>query len=238
LGGSAVLLNGAHAQGIAIGTPDAFTFNGLATNDLRSLSRPVDEPAAASRVRRSLADAIDAVTRFAEITSTDDGSADPTPQREGGASIADGLALAATILIEDPDSRIVVVSAGGFDTHANQAATQAALLGDLATGLAAFAQRVDSAGLPVLTITTSEFGRRVHENASAGTDHGAGNVSFAMGPGVRGGVVGEVDLGNLLDGDVRPTVDPRALYTDALDWLGSDPTVVLGKRYDGLALLR
>lgn len=89
----------------------------------------------------------------------------------------------------------------------------------------------------VLVATTSEFGRRVQENGSGGTDHGAGGLSLVLGP-VRPGVHGSLDLGDLLDGDVRPAVDPRVLYTAALDWLGADVEAVLGRRYDDGTLLR
>ncbi len=130
------------------------------------------------------------------------------------------------------------MSASGFDTHANQAATQKALLADLAEGLTAFTAAIDSAGMGdrVLVATTSEFGRRVQENGSGGTDHGKAGVSLLLGP-VRPGIQGALDLGDLQDGDVRPAVDPRVLYTAALDWLGADPVEILGRRYDDVALL-
>ena len=62
--------------------------------------------------------------------------------------------------------------------------------------------------------------------------------SLRVGNGVQGGVYGEMDLGNLLDGDVRPTIAPQALFTTCLDWLGADATAVLGARDDALACLR
>jgi uncharacterized protein (DUF1501 family) len=107
----------------------------------------------------------------------------------------------------------------------------------LAESLAAFLTDLGPWADKVTVVTISEFGRRVQENGSGGTDHGAGNVSFVVGPGVRGGVLGEVDLADLLDGDVRPTVDPRTMYTACLDWIGADVTTVLGERYDEVKLL-
>ena len=79
-------------------------------------------------------------------------------------------------------------------------------------------------------LTYSEFGRRAQENASGGTDHGAGSVAFVAGPGVRGGLYGKaVDLGALADGDVPSTLDFRALYASALQgWLGLKASAVLG----------
>jgi len=135
---------------------------------------------------------------------------------------------------------VVVVSSGGFDTHAGQAATHQRLYADLAKGVSGFFSTADAQGFAdrVLMVTTSEFGRRVVENGSAETDHGAGNVSFAFGSSVVPGVHGAIDLGDLLDGDVRPVVDPRVLYTASLDWLGADVEAALGQRYDDVALLR
>jgi len=93
----------------------------------------------------------------------------------------------------------------------------------------------------VLVMTTSEFGRRVHENGS-GTDHGNGNVQFLAGPMVAGGqIVGSSDLANLDQGDLRTSIDTRSLYANALDWLsaGNGPTdEVLAAPYDRLGLVR
>jgi uncharacterized protein (DUF1501 family) len=54
---------------------------------------------------------------------------------------------------------------------------------------------------------------------------------------VQGAVVGDSDLTDLLDGDVRPTVDPRTMYTACLDWIGADAATILGRRYDSIKLL-
>ncbi|HEY4332572.1 MAG TPA: DUF1501 domain-containing protein, partial [Ilumatobacteraceae bacterium] len=159
--------------------------------------------------------------------------------REGGGTLSSGLATAAKLITDDPTTRIVVVSAGGFDTHANQLTSQSDLLKDLAAGLTAFMASIAKAGMAddVLVVTTSEFGRRVAENGSGGTDHGTGNVSFVLGTKIEPGIHGNLDLTNLLNGDVRPSVDPRTLYTACLDWIGADATTVLGKRYDDVKLL-
>jgi len=162
------------------------------------------------------------------------------PDFAGGNPISDGLATAAALLTADVGARLVVVSASGFDTDSGQAAVQAGLLTDLAQGLNGFQQTMDAAdlGQDVLVVTTSEFGRRAAENASEGTDHGAGGLSFVLGNAVQGGLYGSADLGDLLDGDIRPVIDPRAMYTACLDWLGADVEAVLGRRYDGLSVLR
>ena len=119
---------------------------------------------------------------------------------------------------------VIVVSGSGFDTHAGQVATHQRLYADVAAGIAGYFSKADAGGFAdrSLLVTTSEFGRRVAENGSGGTDHGAASTTFLAGPAVIPGLHGSVDLGDLLDGDVRPTVDPRTVYTACLDWLGAD----------------
>ena len=71
------------------------------------------------------------------------------------------------------------------------------------------------------TLAFSEFGRRVAENGSGGTDHGTAGIAFVFGPPVAGRqLVGGVDLGDLDNGDLRPDIDARSVYADVLDWLG------------------
>ena len=239
LGGGAPLLSGVVRQPTTVASPSSFKFAGLDPEVVRLLAAPEANDTVTALAQRAFARTVDAVADFAEITGADP-AAEDLPDREGDASISAGLAVAAQLLGGDVGAQVVVVSASGFDTHANQVAVQRDLLGDLAAGIASFFAQIEQDGLrdDVLLVTTSEFGRRVHENGSGGTDHGAGGVSFALGQGVRGGVYGAADLGDLLDGDIRPTVDPRVLYTACLDWLGADPSAVLGRRYDEVNLLR
>jgi len=223
--------------------PASFDFaKGIRPELLARMADPPAEDPLMAAAQGATARAVAAVKAFGDLadpalTGADANDTDP-PAREGGASLADGLATAAQLVTGDVGTRIVVVSASGFDTHANQAATQKALLADLAAGLTAFTAAIDQAGMAdrVLVATTSEFGRRVQENGSGGTDHGKAGVSLLLDP-VRPGIQGSLDLGDLQDGDVRPAVDPRVLYTAALDWLGADPAEILGRRYDDIPLL-
>ena len=88
----------------------------------------------------------------------------------------------------------------------------------------------------VLTMGFSEFGRRVKENGSQGTDHGAAGPMFVLGSRVHGGVYGDhPDLSNLDDGDLRHTVDFRSVYATVIeDWLGASAPDVLGGAFDTL----
>lgn len=237
LGGGAPLLAGSAVQPTVVPSPESFRLRLL---DPAALAFGDGQPGSLDgAARRAFARALEAMADFSALVTQAPADAD-LPEFAGGAPISDALATAAALLTADVGARIVVVSADGFDTHSGQAAVHAGLLEDLGNGLAAFQAAVDAAGLAddVLLVTTSEFGRRVAQNGSEGTDHGAGGVSLVLGSSVAGGAFGDVDLGDLLDGDIRPVLDPRALYTPCLDWLGVDAELVLGRRYEGLAVLR
>lgn len=141
------------------------------------------------------------------------------------------LALVARLVRSDLGARIYQVELDGFDTHRGQVTIQADLLGRLSSGLAAFQAELRAAGRAedVLTFVFSEFGRRVRENASGGTDHGAGAPAFVVGPRASGGFVGTApDLERLVDGDVPHSIDFRSVYTALeCDWMGLEPSTDL-----------
>jgi uncharacterized protein (DUF1501 family) len=128
-------------------------------------------------------------------------------------------------------TRVYYASISGFDTHANQPDGHGGLLRALGDAIAAFHRdlALQGRGNDVMTMTFSEFGRRVHENGSRGTDHGAASVMFAVGGGVKGGVFGEYpSLTDLDDGDLRFTTDFRGVYATVLDqWLVAPSNQVL-----------
>jgi uncharacterized protein (DUF1501 family) len=144
---------------------------------------------------------------------------------------------AARLIAAGIGQRVIYVSLGGFDTHAGQRAEQDELLGTLASGLSAFHADLKAQGLAerVIVMGFSEFGRRVAENDSAGTDHGKGSVMFALGEGVRGGVHGSSpDLETLSDGDIIYRQDFRGVYAEALErWLGLSAREILGSEFTG-----
>lgn len=137
--------------------------------------------------------------------------------------------------------RVAYVQLGGFDTHANQQATHRRLLEQLGAALDAFQHDLEAMGKAdqVVTLTFSEFGRRVRENGSGGTDHGTAEPLFVLGTRVHGGLYGQQpSLADLDGGDLRFHVDFRAVYATVLErWLGADPAEVLGRRYEPLAFL-
>ncbi len=239
-----LLLNPANPAAVVF-RPSAFKFNqALDEQILTAMTDPVSSDPLRAAAQTALSRSVAAVSAFSDSLGTVAAAgADTTQsvgqQREGGATLTDGLATAANLITNNEHTRIVVVSASGFDTHANQLTTHAALLTDLATGLHAFMTTIEQAGIAddVLVVTTSEFGRRVAENASGGTDHGSGNVAFVLGTNITPGIHGEIDMTNLLNGDIKPSIDPRTIYTACLDWIGAQADTILGKRYDDTRLL-
>lgn len=158
-----------------------------------------------------------------------------------GSSLGNQLKRAAQILVGDLGVRVLYASQDGYDTHAGQEGQHAALLGDLSNSMAAFDR--DLAGLGwadrVSVLVFSEFGRRVDENASAGTDHGAASCLMVAGAKVKGGLYGDYpSLEKLGEGDLIHTTDFRSVYSTLLDkWLGCPSEKILGAPFDGVALL-
>ena len=153
-----------------------------------------------------------------------------TPQGAGGypaTDLARGLRLVAELVAGRFGTRIFHLERGGFDTHARQAPTHAALIGDVSASLTAFQRDLEERGVAgdVVTLVFSDFGRRAQENGSRGTDHGFGAPVFLLGAPVRGGQTGTApDVEALVDGDVPATTDFRRLYTTLeRDWMGLRP---------------
>jgi uncharacterized protein (DUF1501 family) len=147
-------------------------------------------------------------------------------------TFADGLRTIAKIIQGDLGTRIFHITIGGFDTHAAQATVHGTLPKDVAEGVQAFMRDLEEIGVAddVLVMTFSEFGRRVTENASKGTDHGAAAPLWLIGGGVTAGIVGDhPSLSDLDDGDLKFWIDFRAVYGTILqDWLGADPSPIIG----------
>lgn len=129
------------------------------------------------------------------------------------------LELVARLLAAGLPPRLFHVAVGDFDTHENQLQRQKDAFRELDASLGAFWREVQRLGMTdrVLVLGYSEFGRRVQENASGGTDHGAGGLAFLLGGKARAGVHGHWDLERLRDGDLAHQVDYRSLYAAVLD---------------------
>ena len=149
------------------------------------------------------------------------------------------LQLLARIVISGFGTRLFHVNFPGFDTHASQLQTHEVLLQQLSSALRALVLDLHGHGKldDVVVIVQSEFGRRVTQNQSLGTDHGKAAPVFVLGGGVRPGLHGEhPSLSDLADGDLRPTTDFRSVYAAAIRQLHLEPSAILGSSFGGLDL--
>ncbi len=154
--------------------------------------------------------------------------------------LSEKLRTVAQLIDAGLSTRIYYVTLDGFDTHSQQGGAHAGLLRQLGDAVQAFMGDLKDKGhlQRVALLCFSEFGRRVQENASEGTDHGAAAPVFVAGGGVQSGVVGQhPDLQKLDDGDIQFKIDFRQVYATVLDkWLGWDSAPVLGGSYEQLDL--
>jgi len=227
-------------MGIAIDNPDRFY------NLARGLSvEPEPVPATLAGPELEFVRSIIAQSnRYSQNIQTAmlDGS---TNVQYGTDSLASQLKVVARLINGGLQTGIYIVSLGGFDTHNAQLPAHAQLLARLSNAVSNFLADVNAAGNGdrVALMTYSEFGRRVNENGSQGTDHGAAAPMFVAGKMVKGGVVlgGAANLTELDNrGDVKNIYDYRQVYAAVLrDWLGfsqADTNAVLGREFDALPL--
>ena len=194
-----------------------------------------------SFVNGSMREALDTLDRVAAVNTYAPSIAYPN----NGFALA--LRMVAGSLVRGTGTRVYWVSTGGFDTHSNQGNAggggYATLMSTYNDGLLAFYTDLRNQGLlnDTLVIQFSEFGRRITENGSQGTDHGAASVMMALGGMVRGGIYGTAPS---LDpnpanptlenngADVRYETDFRSVYSRVLDgWLGADSVSILGGNF-------
>ena len=161
-------------------------------------------------------------------------------QTYGDDNFGKGFKQISQLIGASPSTRVVYFSAGGFDTHSRQLDTHAKLLENFSNAVLSFQREMEGIGKAdkVVVLVFSEFGRRVGENASQGTDHGAAAPMFLIGGKVKGGIHGsKPDLTDLQDGDIKFKIDFREVYAATLDnWVGGDSEVVLGQKFSPLAV--
>jgi uncharacterized protein (DUF1501 family) len=151
--------------------------------------------------------------------------------RTVGAMIRDGM-----------PTRVYYATMGGFDTHSGQAGRHAQLLRQVAESVAAFQRDLKEQGNAerVVTLVFSEFGRRVKQNGSGGTDHGTAAPVFVIGAGVKPGVVGRhPSLVDLDQGDLKFGVDFRSVYASLLgDWMKAPADQILRGQFASAGVVR
>jgi len=227
---------------VAFATPEGYRWVATERDDL-DLYRDLSEGSGASsrqaglldRLRGVLADAQDSSVRVRRAAA---GYAPRVayPQDEFGNS----LRAAAALIDARIGTRVISVELGGFDTHNAQRSQHDDRMRRLDAGLGAFLEDVgaSTAGQDVVVVAFSEFGRRVEENGSGGTDHGVAGPMFVAGAKVKGGLYGRhPSLSDLVDGDLAMTTDFRSVYGTLIAWLGIDSAKILGASYPKLAIV-
>jgi len=169
-------------------------------------------------------------------------------------ALAQALRAVAGAMVREIGTKVFYVTTGGFDTHSAQNPANGSYFNLMATlndALLAFYTDLNNQGLlsDTLVLTFSEFGRRISENGTNGTDHGAASVMMAMGGRINGGLYGTAPVLNpdpanpTLENnaaDVRFETDFRAVYAQVIEgWLGADSRAILGAdfRTSGLGFI-
>jgi uncharacterized protein (DUF1501 family) len=143
----------------------------------------------------------------------------------------------ASLIFSDINTKVYYVSLGSFDTHVNQQDQQKRLFKDMNESVSAFVKdlKANNRFDDVMLMSFSEFGRRVSQNASGGTDHGTANNMFLIGGGLKqkGMINALPDLSDLQDGDLKYKVDFKDVYATILNkWLGADDKKILNKQFN------
>ena len=163
----------------------------------------------------------------------------PTSQVYPSTELGKNMKTIASLILSDINTKVYYVSLGSFDTHVGQEQKQKQLFTELNDAVKAFTTDLKNNNRfqDVLMMTFSEFGRRVSQNASNGTDHGTANNMFFISGGLKqkGLLNAMPDLADLNEGDLKHKVDFKNVYATVLNkWLGTDDKLVLGKQFDYL----
>ncbi|MGC8742019.1 MAG: DUF1501 domain-containing protein [Candidatus Sumerlaeaceae bacterium] len=233
---------GRRGLGVAVASPERFAWpqgpDGATRQRFQALNEPSQSPQNHSLdfIRHVMADALISADKIHDVAK----------RYKGGITypawpFASNLRTIASMIAGGLPAKIYFTSLSGFDTHANQLNTHARLLKEFSESTAAFMadlERQHNADR-VLIMTFSEFGRRVAENASGGTDHGTAESLFIIGKGIRPGFAGKrPSLSNLDNGDLIFTTDFRSVYATVLeDWLGAASRAVLPREFPKLPLI-
>jgi uncharacterized protein (DUF1501 family) len=153
--------------------------------------------------------------------------------------LGNSMKTIASLIFSEINTKVYYVSLGSFDTHINQQAQQQRLFTEMNDAVKAFVKdlKANNRFNDVMLFTFSEFGRRVEQNASGGTDHGTANNMFLISGGLKQkGLINHLpDLNDLDEGDLKYKVDFKNVYATVLkNWLDVNDTAILGKKYEYL----
>ena len=233
--------------GVSLETPEAFqwmpTMGGLGEREeqelFRLLNAPapgVNEPGTVDFLRHTAMNAFVSTAQVRGAVAGYKGSVEYANTR-----FAYSMRLIAQMIAGKLPTKVYYAHMTGFDTHAAQRGAHENLLTQFAEGVASFYKDLEAQGNAdrVVVLAFSEFGRRVAENGSGGTDHGTAAPMFLFGKSLKGGLYGnQPSLTDLTDGDLKHAVDFRSVYATVLDrWLGADPAKILGHSFERMGFI-
>jgi uncharacterized protein (DUF1501 family) len=247
-----LMVTGQQHPGVAFESRDSFRFVGEQSKKGEMVYKKLNKPSAADAVAelqfvtQTAVDANQASQQILNVLQDVDSSVlghktkVPYPDTQFG----DSLRTIAALIGKNLGTRVYyaaqgIAKFGGYDTHAEQKPRHAALMTELCQAVRAFYHDLKEQGNAdrVLTFSFSEFGRRVKENYSSGTDHGLAQPMFLFGPMVKPGVHGKQPSLTDLDtnGNLKMEIDFRRVYADVLDkWLKVPHKIILGEEYSPL----
>jgi len=232
-------------QGATLETPDAFqwmpSMDGIGAREemeiFKMLNAPAtNEPGTIDFLRHTAMNAVLSSERVREAVRLYKGGIEYPSNRFAGS-----MRLIAQMIAGKLPTKVYYAHMSGFDTHASQQGIHDTLLEQLSTGVDAFYRDLEVQGNAerVIMVAFSEFGRRVAENGSNGTDHGTAAPMFVFGRRIKPGLHGrQPSLADLRDGDLKHNIDFRSVYATLLDkWLGADPSKILGSDFERVPFL-
>lgn len=229
-------LKGEKSKGLALQNPQKL-YKATQTKEFKILTSTENEHpmgSNASYLYKTLSETVSSASYIYEKTKMYQ-SKEAYPQSDLGKR----LKTIAEMICSGLETNVFYVSMGSFDTHVNQKQQQEKLLQDYSEAMAVFIKDLKNNNRfdDTLIMTFSEFGRRVSQNASNGTDHGtASNLFLISGKPKKAGVFNESpNLSDLDEGDLKFSIDFRDIYASILrNHLQTDPKLILGKNYKGL----
>lgn len=238
-----LIVSGKEHPGIAFSSPDSFRFTGAASNEgQEAYARLNESPTVGDDLQFIAQTAVNANRASARLGDLAANYRTPAPYPD--TQFGNSVRTIAGLINGGLPARAYYAAQGiavfgGYDTHADQIRRLDTLLDELNQTVSAFYQDLARCGNAdrVLTFTFSEFGRRVQENFSGGTDHGLAQPMFVMGAGVKPGVHGKQPPLNDLDerGNLKMQLDFRGVYAAILEkWLNTPSEPILGGKFPPL----
>lgn len=232
-------MKGEHVKGLAMKDPRRLfnTSNEKYFKDLAALHKSASEEQPVDYLYKTMSETLSSADYIYKQSRLH-----PTHSEYPNSEMGKSLKTIASLIFSDINTRVYYLSLGSFDTHVAQDGQQKRLFTEMNAAIEAFVKdlKANNRFQDVLMMTFSEFGRRVSQNASGGTDHGTANNMFFISGGLKQqGILNPLpSLDDLQDGDLKHTVDFKNVYATVLNkWLSADDKKILGKQLDYLSFL-